>query len=186
MFASAETITAIEAATSASTSRYAARMANDASGSRSRKMEIALLERPTTATARTRPLCTCDGSLKRRTPSTSTTAATISSNTVLSTVARISRRRSPNVRRAVARRRADLRALRALVRVLLDLEERNDHGRRDRARRRPRQRRRSDARLEQLRRQRQAPRQSPGGERHRGGARHEDARHGRAEGHKAR
>jgi hypothetical protein len=57
-----------------------------------------------TATVRTRPLCTTEGSLKRRMPSTSTIAATTSRRTVLSTVARISRRRSPNVRRSVTGR----------------------------------------------------------------------------------
>src|SRR5207253_2894112 len=49
-------------------------------------------------------LCTCEGSLNRRSPSTSTTAATTRRSTVLSTVARISRRRSPNVRRSVTGR----------------------------------------------------------------------------------
>src|SRR5438309_1749691 len=132
MFATAEMITATDAATSARTSRYAARTASEACGSRNRRIDTPLLMRPTVATARTSPLWTWDGSLKRRIPSSRTTLATTSSRTVLRTVASISSRRSPKVRRSVAGRAASQTATNAIPRATTSMRTWNASARRAR------------------------------------------------------
>src|SRR5439155_1275730 len=112
----AETATAPEPRRSERTSRYAARTVRLALwASRSSAIEIALLARPTAATARTTPLATSEASERRRTPSTSTTLATRKSRPVFSTVARISRRSIPNVRRSLVGRAASHTATTAIA-----------------------------------------------------------------------